>query len=165
MKKISFLLVIMAMCVSFAAQAQETSRTIIISTFSSRAVKVDMSLFYKMATDEAKSAGFSLVQSDETGKMTGFMTLVSTYDADENAQCIKIRIAQGKDMTILSFFNGWAEEVNSKFTSAGGYTIKETEETVNITKDNAKLVLNKADFAKSILSVVENVGWNEFGIK
>lgn len=162
MKKIFFILVaIMAMSVSFAANAQEaTSRTVIISNFSSRAVKVEMPLFYKMATGEAK--GFSLVQADDTtGRMNGFITVVSAYDAEEGAQCIKIRIANGKDMTILSFFNGWASEVNSKFVSAGGYAIGESEDTITITKGEAKLVLNKADFAKSILTVVENIGWNE----
>ena len=40
MKKVAFLFVaFMVMCVSFAANAQETSRTVIISNFSSRAVK------------------------------------------------------------------------------------------------------------------------------
>ena len=159
MKKLAFLFVAIMMCVSFAANAQETSKTVIISNFSSRAVKVEMPLFYKMATGEAK--GFSLVQADTTGRMTGFITVVSAYDAEEGAQCIKIRIANGKDMTILSFFNGWASEVNSKFVSVGGYAIGESEDTVTITKGEAKLVLNKADFAKSILTVVENIGWDE----
>lgn len=45
-------------------------------------------------------------------------------------------------------FNGWASEVNSKFVSAGGYTIDESDEAITIAKGNVKLVLNKADFAK-----------------
>ena len=75
MKKIFLFLVAMVMCVSFAANAQETSRTVIISNFSSRAVKVEMPLFYQMARGEAK--GYSLVQSDTAGRMTGFITVVS----------------------------------------------------------------------------------------
>ena len=165
MKKVAFLFVaFMVMCVSFAANAQETSRTVIISNFSSRAVKVEMPLFYQMARGEAK--GYSLVQSDTAGRMTGFITVVSAFSADafdteENAQCIKIRIANGKDMIIMSFFNGWASEVNSKFVSAGGYTIDESDETVTIAKGNVKLVLNKADFAKSVLTALESEGWDE----
>ena len=160
MKKVAFLFVaFMVMCVSFAANAQETSRTVIISNFSSRAVKVEMPLFYQMAVGEAK--GYSLVQSDTAGRMTGFITVVSTYDTEENAQCIKIRIANGKDMIIMSFFNGWASEVNSKFVSAGGYTIDESDEAITIAKCNVKLVLNKADFAKSVLTALESEGWDE----
>ena len=64
MKKVAFLFVaFMVMCVSFAANAQETSRTVIISNFSSRAVKVEMPLFYQMAVGEAK--GYSLVISKQ----------------------------------------------------------------------------------------------------
>lgn len=160
MKKVAFLFVaFMVMCVFFAANAQETSRTVIISNFSSRAVKVEMPLFYQMARGEAK--GYSLVQSDTAGRMTGFITVVSAFDTEENAQCIKIRIANGKDMIIMSFFNGWASEVNSKFASAGGYTIDESDEAITIAKGNVKLVLNKADFAKSVLTALESEGWDE----
>lgn len=158
MKKVAFLFVaFMVMCVSFAS-AQETSRTVIISNFSSRAVKVEMPLFYQMAVGEAK--GYSLVQST-AGRMTGFITVVSAFDTEENAQCIKIRIANGKDMIIMSFFNGWASEVKSKFASAGGYTIDESDEAITIAKGNVKLVLNKADFAKSVLTALESEGWDE----
>ena len=64
-------------------------------------------------------------------------------------------------MIIMSFFNGWASEVNSKFVSAGGYTIDESDEAITIAKGNVKLVLNKADFAKSVLTALESEGWDE----
>ncbi len=92
--------------------------------------------------------------------MTGFITVVSTFDPEENAQCIKIRIANGKDMTILSFFNGWAPEVAEKFIAAG-YTIGESNDLVTISKGEAKLVLKKDDFKKAVLTVSEMAGWQE----
>ncbi len=156
MKKIAFIFVAVMALVSFAANAQETN-TVIISNFTSRAVAVEMPAFYKMACGEN---GYALVQSDTAGKMTGFITVVSTFDPEENAQCIKIRIANGKDMTILSFFNGWAPEVAEKFIAAG-YTVGESNDLVAISKGDAKLVLKKDDFKKAVLTVSEVAGWQE----
>ncbi len=155
MKKILFV-AIMAL-ISLGASAQE--KTVIISNFSSRAVKVEMPLFYQMAVNEAD--GYALVFADGNNKMTGFVSVVSVYDTEENAQCIKIRIANGKDMTILSFFNGWADEVADRFSSAG-YSVSSDEENVTIAKGDAKLVLNRADFAKAKITAVEAAGWQSF---
>ncbi len=157
MKKIASIFVAIMALVSFAANAQETN-TVIISNFTSRAVAVEMPAFYKMACGEAN--GYALVQSDTAGKMTGFITVVSTFDPEENAQCIKIRIANGKDMTILSFFNGWASEVADKFIAAG-YTVGESNDLVTISKGESKLVLKKDDFKKAVLTASEIAGWQE----
>ena len=156
MKKI-FLIAILAMF-AFIANAQEVTKTVIISNFTSRAVAVEMPLFYQMATGEAH--GYALVSSDST-KMTGFISIVSTTDAEEEAPCIKIRIANGKDMTILSFFNGWAKEIVKNFTD-NGYTVSENDETVTITKGDNKITLNKADFATAKVTATEVVGWQSF---
>ena len=157
MKKI-FLIAILAMF-AFIANAQEVTKTVIISNFTSRAVAVEMPLFYQMAVGEAK--GYSFVQADTNGKMTGFISIVSTTDAEEEAPCIKIRIANGKDMTILSFFNGWAKEIVKNFTD-NGYTVSENDETVTITKGDNKITLNKADFATAKVTATEVVGWQSF---
>ena len=156
MKKV-FFIAIMAMF-AFIANAQET-KTVIISNFTSRAVAVEMPLFYQMATGEAH--GYALVSSDDNGKMTGFISVVSANDPEENAPCIKVRIANGKDMTILSFFNGWAKEIVKNFTD-NGYTVSENDETVTITKGDNKITLNKADFAAAKVTATEVVGWQSF---
>lgn len=157
MKKV-FFIAIMATMFALIANAQET-KTVIISNFTSRAVAVEMPLFYQMAIGEAK--GYSLVQADANGKMTGFISIVSTTDAEEEAPCIKIRIANGKDMTILSFFNGWAKEVVKNFTD-NGYTVSENEEVVSIAKGESKITFNKADFAAAKVTATEVVGWQSF---
>ncbi len=158
MKKV-FFIAIMATMFALIANAQETTKTVIISNFTSRAVAVEMPLFYQMAVGEAK--GYSFVQADTNGKMTGFISIVSTTDAEEKAPCIKIRIANGKDMTILSFFNGWAKEIVKNFTD-NGYTVSENDETVTITKGDNKITLNKADFATAKVTATEVVGWQSF---
>ncbi len=156
MKKL--ILLIAAAVLSFSAAAQDET-TVIISKFTTRAVQVEMPLFYQMATSEA--SGYALVQADTSDRMTGFMTIVSAFDPVEDADCIKIRLADGKNMTIMSFFNGWAEELADEFTEAG-YEVSEDDNTVTFRKGENKLTLKKEDFAKAKISIKKNNGWLAF---
>ncbi len=157
MKKFVFLAI--AILISMTAIAQENEKTVIISAFSTREVEVAMPAFFKMACDSV--SGYALVEKNDAGRIIGFMTVVEDFDTKENSPCVKVRIAQGQDMLIVSFFNGWVSEVNNQLVSAGGYAVTESDDTISLSKGDAKLVLNKADFSANKLTVVEASGWQK----
>ena len=155
MKKLLFLAVMAIMCLS--AAAQENQRMVIVSSFSTREVEVATPAFFNMACDSV--SGYALTEKDESGRIVGFMTVVVDFDVKVNAPCIKVRIAHGQDMLIVSFFNGWTSEMNNQIISAGGYTVGESGDTVAFSKGDARLVLNLSDFAANKLTVIEQTGW------
>ena len=58
-------------------------------------------------------------------------------------------------------FQRWASEVNSKFVSAGGYTIDESDEAITIAQRQCKARLKQGGLAKSVLTALESEGWDE----
>lgn len=157
MRKFLFLAVMVIMCMT--AAAQENQRTVIVSSFSTREVEVATPAFFNMACDGV--SGYAFVEKNADGRIVGFMTVVEDFDIKENAPCIKVRIAYGQDMTIFSFFNGWTSEVSNQIVRAGGYLVGEGNDVITFAKDDAQLILNKADFAANKLTLVQQSGWQK----
>ena len=151
-----FLAVMIIMCMT--AAAQENQRTVIVSSFTTREVEVATPAFFNMACDSV--SGYASVEKNDEGRIIGFMTVVEDFDVKENAPCIKIRIAKGQDMIILSFFNGWVSEVKKEFRN-GGCLVTDGEDHITIVIGATRLILDKADFAANKLTVLHQNGWQK----
>ena len=157
MKRFLFLVMTALMCLS--AAAQESQRTVIVSSFSTREVEVATPAFFNMACDGV--SGYALTEENTVGRIVGFMTVVEDFDVKENSPCIKIRIANGQDMVILSFFNGWTSDVSNQIVRAGGYSVGEGNDVITFAKGDFRLVLDKAAFEENKIFVVSATGWQK----
>ena len=158
MKKIFFIAVALFSFTVSAAYPQ-SEKTVLVSNIETRNIAVDMPLYCNMASEEG---GYYWCKKDSTDRMTEFVSIASAYDALEKKSCVKIRIAKNQKMVVLSFFGGWAQEIQGVFGNFDHQVEENDENLALVTSDGSQITLSKKDFEQARVKVVDMTGWQSF---
>lgn len=149
MRKFFFFAV--AAIISLSAAAQTTSKTI-ISEFSSREIAEGIEGFYAMATMEP---GYAYRTVDS------FVSVVSHYDNELKAQCVKVRAVKGNKMLVISYFGKIGQDGAADLARYGISQMLTANEVIFDLGNGNKLVLNAGAAAEGKVKAVSAAGFTE----